>query len=102
MASFGTPTEAATFFADASDGGTKCEMYEAIHQLELWPWLRDFKVDPKKGFMFTRNPNLAKIEAMCTAGHSGASFGFFMRHMECIAKNGWAAYKQACAEPAAN
>ena len=62
-----------------------------------WEYLAKPDVpDPDKGFMFSRDPFLAKISKEVDKdgkiGHSGASYGWTMRQIESIAKDGWDAY----------
>lgn len=73
----------------------------AMDQTNLWDWLYAFEVNPKKGFMFSNAPELQTIsnmmessEAPIQVSHSGASFGFTMRTLDYIAKNGLEAYRQ--------
>ena len=66
----------------------------AITTCELWGWLKDYTPEEGKGFMFTEHPNLDRINnAMKYGGHSGSSYGWTMRQMEYIAKNGWNLYQ---------
>ncbi len=75
------------------------KMYEtafnAITQLELWPYVNNFN---SKSFMFSNSEEVDriynKIEELGYGGHSGASFGFTMRTMEYIGKNGLAKFKE--------
>ena len=70
------------------------DAYQAITACDLWPWMKTFRPDEGKGFMFTSHPNLDRIEKEMTfGGHSGASWGWTMRTMEAIAKRGWNAVK---------
>lgn len=70
------------------------DVYTAITACELWDWMRMYSPEDGKGFMFTSHPNLDRIEKeMKFDGHSGASWGWTMRTMESIAKNGWEAHK---------
>lgn len=52
--------------------------------------------DETTGFMFTRDPMVTRIsnevDKNGTIGHSGSSYGWTMRQIEYIAKNGWDAY----------
>lgn len=70
--------------------------YQAITNCQLWEELKQYCVDNEKGFMFSSDVLLTKIyretERLQT-GHSGASWGFCMRTMDYIAKNGWQQYK---------
>jgi hypothetical protein len=66
----------------------------AITATNLWDWLREYSPDKKTGFMFSDHPNLSTINsAMKFDGHSGASYGWTMRQMEYIAKNGWESFE---------
>ena len=70
--------------------------HQAVTQLELWPWLSTF--DPEHGFMYTTHDNIDAISRKMNAlpnapGHSGASFGLTMRHLQFMAKHGMNKYK---------
>jgi len=68
-------------------------MYEsalnAITQLELWGYMKNFKGE---SFIFSKDKEVEniykKIEELGYVGHSGGSFGCIMRDMEFIAKYG--------------
>lgn len=66
--------------------------YRVISELTLWDWLKNPDVPGNKSFMFCEDPNIAKITQTMYTDHTGASFGFTMRTLEFIAKNGWDAY----------
>ena len=73
--------------------------YQAVNCLELWNFLSTFEPEEGKGFMFTDREEINKIcqkmeELPNSPGHSGASFGFTMRHLQFIAKNSVDEYKQ--------
>ena len=73
--------------------------YRAVDCLELWDFLSSFEPEEEKGFMFTDREEINKIcqkmeELPNPPGHSGASFGFTMRHLHYIAKNGLDGYKK--------
>lgn len=75
----------AMMLQDADDAITKCN---------LWTWLKDYEPEDGKGFMFGNHPNLDKINnAMTYGGHSGSSYGWTMRCMESIAKDGWEVFE---------
>ena len=63
--------------------------FNAITQLELWNFIRDFQ---DTSFMISRRPEVAriyeKIEELGYYGHSDGSFGSILRSMQYIAKNG--------------
>ena len=75
-----------------------CEMLQDAHRActraGAWPWLKTFN---ETSFMFSSHPLISTItENMEYKGHSGASFGWTMRNMESIAKEGWDAYAARC------
>lgn len=60
---------------------------QAITSCNLWDWLKNYSPQERKGFMFSRHPNLDRInDAMKYGGHSGSSYAWTMRTMENIAK----------------
>jgi hypothetical protein len=69
--------------------------FDAITQLELWPFMRNFQ---EGSFMFSSSPEVSRISERISqlgyGGHSGCSFGFTMRAMEYIAKNGINRYEE--------
>jgi hypothetical protein len=72
----------------------------AMNESGLWDWLRNYTVNPSKGFMFADDPEITIIvkimernDAPIPIGHSGASFGFTMRNLYYVAKNGVEGYK---------
>lgn len=79
-----------TMLGDADQAITKCD---------LWDWLKNYKTDENRGFLFSRHPNLDRIHsAMNYYGHSGASYAWTMRIMEEIAKVGWKNYRDRIAK----
>ena len=74
------------------------DAWAAMESVEgSWTYLATPDVPEKEsGFMFSRDPFLAKvsenIDKNGVIGHSGASYGWTMRQMESIAKDGWDAY----------
>ena len=66
--------------------------YNTITELDLWNWLSTYTPEEGKGFMFSNHENINKIGNAMKTGHSGASFGWTMRNMEAIAKDGWENY----------
>jgi hypothetical protein len=78
---------------DRSDAKMLKDADDAISQCELWDWLKNYSPEDGQGFMFTKHPNLDRInKAMQYSGHSGSSYAWTMRNMEYIAKNGWQAF----------
>tara|TARA_Y100000816_G_C25593455_1_gene318466 strand:- start:207 stop:497 length:291 start_codon:yes stop_codon:yes gene_type:complete len=70
------------------------EAYDAVNTLNLW----DFMRKEHKSFMFPEtdfeiHEKLYDL-ADKTVGHSGTSYGWTMRVIEYIAKNGYENYKQ--------
>jgi hypothetical protein len=69
--------------------------FNSITQLELWDYMKNFDA---KNFMFSNNEEIQriynKIEELGYNGHSGSSFGFIMRSMEYIAKNGLTKFEE--------
>jgi len=69
-------------------------MFKAITELNLWNFL-DNEPSKNNGYTFSSAPEIKKIEEhplVEVSGHSGVSFGFFMRVMRNIRKNGWDNY----------
>ena len=86
-----------TFIHDDMERTMLDDMYRAVTKVEGWETLRS--VDPGDGgFMFSQNEQVRDLTQRITAAlddsgvHSGASFGFCMRAMQAIARNGWAYY----------
>lgn len=84
-----------SFMTDKSEREMLADMYRAVTTAEAWD---DMKADPGEGgFMFSRSAQAARVlGALADPGvHSGASFGFCMRVMQMIARDGWDSYVQA-------
>lgn len=68
-------------------------MFEAITKLDLWEWLKNFKMNPSMGFQYDDAPEIALISLETASdGHSSSSFGWCMINMWNIAKLGWSNY----------
>jgi hypothetical protein len=72
--------------------------HKAISLCELWNWMRIYEPPPNEGFMWSKTPELDKINQQfwkdpINEYHSGSSHAFIMREMEFIAKNGYNNYK---------
>jgi len=71
--------------------------FQAVTRTEMWEFM---KKDPGEvGYMFSNRPEISIISNMMDKceyppGHSGASFGCTMRHLQYIARYGQEAYKQ--------
>lgn len=70
--------------------------YKAVSLAEGWEFLKTYVPTAGKGFMFsTPPPKLQQINIKISElydGHSGSSYGWTMRQIEDIAKNGWEAW----------
>ena len=75
-------------------------MANAITKLDLWNWMKEYSPEKGCGFMYSDNPNIYKIGGLVDSdGHSGATFGYSMRCMEMIAKEGFDKFKESCKKP---
>jgi len=71
--------------------------YDTMGRIEKWIELRNFIVNPDKGFMFDNRENINFITDEIEknyGGHSGASMGFTMRHLDYISKYGIEKYEE--------
>lgn len=95
-----TPPNKMFEFIESQDTRNMIENgYQSINCLELWNFLSTFEPEEGKGFMFSDCEEINKIcqkmeELPNPPGHSGASFGVTMRHLQFIAKNGLDNYKK--------
>ena len=65
--------------------------YHTITRLEKWSYLREYVVDPEKGFMMSREPSIVSLIIEIDndyGGHSGGSMSVTLRHMQFLAKYG--------------
>jgi hypothetical protein len=70
------------------------DAYDTIKRLGLWEWFGTFEPHPNEGFMFTADINVAMIGTeMKFDGHSGSTFGWTMRVVHDIARQGWESHK---------
>ena len=83
-----------SFISDTLTREALTNTYNAVDKLNMWTFLKTFEPPSDKGYMFSSSQELYLISAECenTYRHSGASWGFCMRHIEYIAKNGWSRY----------
>jgi len=68
--------------------------HRAISLCELWDWMRIYEPQADRGFMWSKTPELDRLNQQMfkdpiNSEHSGSSYGFIMRQMEYIAKNGY-------------
>ena len=62
------------------------DAYDTAVKLEVLDELKN--LNPQNGFMFTEHHVIDKISKnLKYDGHSGCSFGWTMRQVECLAKN---------------
>ena len=87
-----------TFLSSESERAMLQDAMEAMGRVEgSWEYLARPDVPSiETGFMFSKDALLSKIgnevDKEGKIGHSGSSYGWTMRQMEFIAKNGWDAY----------
>ena len=75
------------------------DAYDTVKRLGLWEWLGTFEPHANEGFMFTADINVAMIgNELKYNDHSGSSFGWTMRVVHDIAKNGWTKHKYTVIE----
>ena len=71
--------------------------HQAITNAEAWDWMKNFQ---GQSFMFSNDAMIDKISKNMVAlgydGHSGGSYGWTMRCMEHLAKNGKEAFLDMC------
>lgn len=69
--------------------------HQAITLTEHWDYMKTFS---EQSFMFSSNPAVStitkKMSELGYDGHTGGSFGWTMRQMEFLAKNGKQAFLQ--------
>ncbi len=87
-----------SFITDSHEVTMLDSAYKAVSSVDnAWEFLKTYSPPEGEGFMFVRNApyKLTQIEHAildADSGHSGSSYGFVMRAMEYIAKNGWDGY----------
>ena len=84
------------FVSDKQSKEFLLSAHHAISSCELWDWLRNNTI---KSFMFNNSPELTRLQKAMDKDeingyHSGTSFGFVLRQMEFIAKNGYEYFRQ--------
>ena len=82
-----------SFITDKSTRFMVEDAYNAVDSTPgAWEVLRTW--EPEKGFMFSHHPVIDAVGKKMYDGHSGASYGFTMRHMQLLAKVGYEEYKR--------
>ena len=76
------------------------EMADTVDRLQLWDWFRNEDPPGGSGYMFWGHENVSLINCnLPNNEHSGATFGFAMRCMQSIAKNGFDEWKKSQQQP---
>lgn len=66
------------------------DMADTVDRLELWDWFKNESPPEDCGYTYWKNPNIDKISnGLDNNDHSGATFGYAMRCMQAIAKQGF-------------
>tara|TARA_B100000795_G_scaffold173852_1_gene131188 strand:- start:582 stop:962 length:381 start_codon:yes stop_codon:yes gene_type:complete len=66
------------------------DMARTTTRLNLWEWFKNEDPPEGNGYMFWGHPNVGKIsDGLDNNDHSGATFGYCMRQIQFIAKNGF-------------
>jgi hypothetical protein len=75
----------------AHEAAMLADAYNAVRVTESWENFRNFS---EQSFMFSGSTwlNAVQAEMKMMDGHSGSSYGWTMRVIEFIAKNGWETY----------
>ena len=84
------------FIGSKSDKEFYKSAHQAITNCEMWNWLRNYDTDT---FMYDNSKETKRIftemlKDPINNNHSGTSYGFTIRQMEYIAKNGYDHFKQ--------
>jgi len=64
------------------------------NERDIWKYLYNYSPPESEGFMFCDDKIVSKIGNKMEVGHSGTSFGWTMRNLEFIAKNGLREYRK--------
>ena len=76
------------------------EMADTVTKLQLWDWFRNENPPGGSGYMFWGHTNVSQINInLPNNEHSGATFGYAMRCMQSIAKNGFDEWKKSQQKP---
>ena len=66
------------------------DMAKTTTRFGLWGWFKVYEPPKEDGFMFCQHENVDKInKGLENNNHSGATFGYAMRIMQYISKNGF-------------
>ena len=76
------------------------DMADTVTRLELWDWFRNESPPENMGYMYWGHDNVNKISSGLEDNrHSGATFGYAMRCMQAIAKDGFESWKNKMGQP---
>lgn len=72
------------------------DAYQAVTAAGLWDFFKLEAPPEDKGYMFWDSPELKRVEQHMKLldQHSGASYGWTMRNMQAIARDGWDSYQR--------
>ena len=71
------------------------DMAQTITRLNLWDWMKTSDPPEMQGYMFWQHPNVESISrGLENDRHSGATFGYCMRQMQRIAKEGFQSWNR--------
>ena len=71
------------------------DMAQTITRLGLWDWFKTENPPGDSGYIFWSHPNVNKISTGLEDNqHSGATFGYCMRQMQSITKQGFENWNQ--------
>ena len=74
------------------------DMANVVTEENLWDWFKNESPPNDKGYMYWEHPNVDKIEkGLDDNPHSGATFGYCMRQMQAIAKQGFENWNRSLA-----
>ena len=74
------------------------DMAQTITRLELWDWFKNENPPGDSGYMYWGHSNVTKIsDGLADNQHSGATFGYCMRQMQAIAKQGFENWNRSLA-----
>mgnify|MGYP003685492397 CR=1 FL=1 len=71
------------------------DMAKTTTRLKLWNWFKNESPPKNEGYQFWDDENINKIsDGLENNNHSGATFGYCMRQIQFIAKNGFDEYNK--------
>ena len=71
------------------------DMAQTITRLNLWDWMKNSDPPETQGYMWWQHRNVESISSgLKNNQHSGATFGYCMRQMQRIAKEGFQSWNR--------